>query len=498
MTITYDITDLKLHAVSLGLSYSITGGAAWTQVAERPDLMNIPPSRYHGSFVWKGRESIVGYQGEVLVRVIPDNGFAGEPSIAKVKVDYNEPPSIRSVGNNLAVPYSGDVTISFDAYDAEGDSIALGAWLSIDGGTTYRPATLSPTKVKPSAAASAVWSTFADLGYAYDMNVHLRLRPADADSGAAFIAGPFKVTNLVGDFNHDLTIDGLDLSGFSRAWKNRDLTRETGPASGEPPYLTVHPDGRIDFEDLSVFVMMWNWYSTGAASKPVAALKAVSGTPGVPSASSPVRFVPGGDGTVAAVADGPVDFLRIVVTSDGAPLASPAFTDTEYWTVGNRGIVLSRGLADGGFEAAAALLDGSPKRDGTSEPLGVVKLGDVRWDVTIRYACRLSSGEGIIESETVLAASDIFTRPAEFALMQNAPNPFNPSTVIRFALPEAAHVKLVVYTVTGQKAAVLRDGFMPAGYHEIRWDAAGFPSGTYFYTCRAGKNEKTRRMLLLK
>jgi len=128
----------------------------------------------------------------------------------------------------------------------------------------------------------------------------------------------------------------------------------------------------------------------------------------------------------------------------------------------------------------------------------VVKLGDVRGDVTIRYACRLSSGEGIIESETVLAASDIFTRPAEFALMQNAPNPFNPSTVIRFALPEAAHVKLVVYTVTGQKAAVLRDGFMPAGYHEIRWDAAGFPSGTYFYTCRAGKNEKTRRMLLLK
>ena len=88
--------------------------------------------------------------------------------------------------------------------------------------------------------------------------------------------------------------------------------------------------------------------------------------------------------------------------------------------------------------------------------------------------------------------------PPRFLVMQNAPNPFNPSTVIRFALPEAAHVKLVVYTVTGQKAAVLRDGFMPAGYHEIRWDAAGFPSGTYFYTCRAGKNEKTRRMLLLK
>ncbi len=497
VSIAYDITDLKQHAVSLGLAYSTNGGTTWALVAATPDIMNIPSSRYRGSFVWKGKESIAGFKGEVLLRVTPDNGFAGQSAIVKIKVDYNEPPSIRSVKNNLSSIYSGDMAISFDAYDAEGDSIHIAAWFSIDGGTTYKPATLRNTTVSPSTAASILWSTFTDLGYVNDMKVHLRLHPADADSGAIFIAGPFTVTNLVGDFDNDLAIDGLDLPGFSRAWKNRDLSREMGPASGEPPYMTVHPDGRMDFEDLSVFVMMWNWYSGYAAAKPALAAKPASGAAPV-AGNTPVRFVPGGDGTVAAVADGPVDYLRIVVTAEGTPLDAPSFTSTGYWTEGNRGIVLSRGLAGGGFEAAAALLDGSPKQDGRSEPLGVLKLGDVTGNVTIRSACRLSPDGEIIESETVLAAAEVFARPAEFMLMQNAPNPFNPSTVIRFALPEAAHVRLLVYTITGQKAAVLKDDFMPAGYHEIRWDAAGFPSGTYFYSCRAGSFEKTQRMLLLK
>jgi len=197
------------------------------------------------------------------------------------------------------------------------------------------------------------------------------------------------------------------------------------------------------------------------------------------------------------IADGPVDYIRLMVSADGPGIENPAFTDTQYWTTRHPGVVLTRKQPDGGFEAAAALLEGEPVMK-SGALLGVLKLGEVKGTVTLRCSCRLSPDDGIIEGGTVLSAGEVFARPVEFMLMQNMPNPFNPSTVIRFALPEAAHVRLTVYTVTGQKAVNLRDGFMSAGYHEIRWDAAGFPSGTYFCTCRAGSKEKTIRMMIIK
>ncbi|HEX5131233.1 MAG TPA: multicopper oxidase domain-containing protein, partial [Candidatus Krumholzibacteria bacterium] len=76
--------------------------------------------------------------------------------------------------------------------------------------------------------------------------------------------------------------------------------------------------------------------------------------------------------------------------------------------------------------------------------------------------------------------------PTAFALGQNAPNPFNPTTRIRFALPAQSRVLLVVYNVAGQKVATLIDDTAPAGYHTVELDATGLASGVYFYRLDAG------------
>jgi hypothetical protein len=91
----------------------------------------------------------------------------------------------------------------------------------------------------------------------------------------------------------------------------------------------------------------------------------------------------------------------------------------------------------------------------------------------------------------------------EFALDQNVPNPFNPNTVIKFGIPERAHVNLSVYDARGRLIVVLVDGAFLAGPREIRWDgrnASGAPvsSGVYFCTLRAGKRTLTRKMILLR
>ena len=93
--------------------------------------------------------------------------------------------------------------------------------------------------------------------------------------------------------------------------------------------------------------------------------------------------------------------------------------------------------------------------------------------------------------------------PAIMLLRGNYPNPFNPKTTIRFSLPSAGEVNLVVFDVKGRQVATLIDGSMDAGDHHVVWDGqndAGQsqPSGLYFYTLDTGDEKATRKMLMLK
>ena len=88
--------------------------------------------------------------------------------------------------------------------------------------------------------------------------------------------------------------------------------------------------------------------------------------------------------------------------------------------------------------------------------------------------------------------------PAAFALEQNYPNPFNPQTTIRYDLPEQTQVSLTVYDVSGAAVARLTEGEQAAGSYTRVWNAAGNPSGIYFYELKTAGFRQIRRMLLLK
>jgi glucuronoarabinoxylan endo-1,4-beta-xylanase len=88
--------------------------------------------------------------------------------------------------------------------------------------------------------------------------------------------------------------------------------------------------------------------------------------------------------------------------------------------------------------------------------------------------------------------------PTEFALYENYPNPFNPMTTIRYSLPQNEHVNLNVYDLLGQEVATLVSKDMPAGTHDVSWNAQSASSGVYFCRMAAGKFSKVTRMLVLK
>jgi len=114
------------------------------------------------------------------------------------------------------------------------------------------------------------------------------------------------------------------------------------------------------------------------------------------------------------------------------------------------------------------------------------------------HSARLIIGNGTYTRHEVASLL-----PENYELNQNFPNPFNPQTTIRYAIPKSGRVQLEVYNVLGQKVRSLVDAQMPAGYHEAVWNGTDHhsvpvASGVYFYRITTGTFNAYKKMLLVK
>ena len=90
------------------------------------------------------------------------------------------------------------------------------------------------------------------------------------------------------------------------------------------------------------------------------------------------------------------------------------------------------------------------------------------------------------------------TLPSAYALEQNFPNPFNPSTTINFSIPVEGFVTLDIYNAIGQKVASIVNETKSAGTYRVDFDAATLTSGIYFYKISVGNFTETKKMILMK
>jgi hypothetical protein len=88
--------------------------------------------------------------------------------------------------------------------------------------------------------------------------------------------------------------------------------------------------------------------------------------------------------------------------------------------------------------------------------------------------------------------------PKEFALDQNYPNPFNPATYVSFAVGRSSYVTLKIYNILGEEVATLVNRELTAGTYRAFWNAAGLPSGVYYYRLQAGNNSDMKKMTLVR
>ena len=87
----------------------------------------------------------------------------------------------------------------------------------------------------------------------------------------------------------------------------------------------------------------------------------------------------------------------------------------------------------------------------------------------------------------------------EYELLQNFPNPFNPTTSIKYKIPFESSVKLKIFNVLGEEVKTLVDEFLTPGVYEVRFDAESLPSGYYIYSLYANnKMIENKKMILIK
>jgi hypothetical protein len=118
------------------------------------------------------------------------------------------------------------------------------------------------------------------------------------------------------------------------------------------------------------------------------------------------------------------------------------------------------------------------------------------------YLIAGTDGSGIwrhpLSGLTTSAALQLADLPNYFALKQNYPNPFNPTTNISFTLPSRSLVSLKVFDILGREVAILASEELPSGTHTHQWNAAGLPSGFYFYRIQSGGFVETKKLVLLR
>ena len=223
-------------------------------------------------------------------------------------------------------------------------------------------------------------------------------------------------------------------------------------------------------------------------------------------------FVPGGGGLVEAQ----MHIYRNDAAGQNVAPTSPAGLNAAVQSGGT--VLLSWDPATDDHTPSAALTyDLDLFRDGTPvslprrlpEPGNVSAvtewllsgLPDGSYEWTLRAVDAAYNGSDISSGQFnigVTGVNPVENLPREFAFDENYPNPFNPSTTLRFALPERTTVELAVYNLNGQLVDRLMKESLPAGVHEVRWDAGGVASGTYFVRMSTAGFTKTRKVMLVK
>jgi trimeric autotransporter adhesin len=231
----------------------------------------------------------------------------------------------------------------------------------------------------------------------------------------------------------------------------------------------------------------------------------------VNSACNDHTTVPFWDGEIASAANGsgyfvidvPTGFQRVELlteSSQNITLLAPGDEFCEVLPgVSATGELRPPGITAHGTGSTEWMYDGDVLTTRACIRIANERAGESSFMIRVYDQC----GRYLQVDPLISLASDIAEIPQSYALDANYPNPFNPTTTIRYHLPESASVSLTIYDMTGRRVRQLVSGTLDAGIHTASWDGSNesgalVASGVYFYRIEAGSFVQTRSMTLVK
>jgi len=201
-------------------------------------------------------------------------------------------------------------------------------------------------------------------------------------------------------------------------------------------------------------------------------------------------------GTVATLADlteiVPVELLAFTASVNNSAVQLLWSTASE---LNNKGFEIERSINDDDNFVTVGFVDGK----GSSTEINYYSYSDqpdLNGAHQLYYRLKQVDFDGTFSYSNIVNVT--YDMPGTFALNQNFPNPFNPSTRITYFVPKESLVSIKVYDFLGREVKTLINNFQTTGSHEIVFDASNLPSGTYFYTLVTDNYSSTKKMLLLK
>ena len=381
----------------------------------------------------------------------------------------------RTLGGTPTAATDSTLTITYTVTDANSATATLAFTITVNPAPVSEAVaaglTAMPAAIREDAAATAISLTFT-----------LEDTAAVDESVRFAIVAPSDGTEAIRDVDYTAVLEAL-------------ITIPAGATEGTAT-LTITPINDDAEEGLKALGVQATLVSTGEAlstdielrddETPSTAIE-LSADPSTLTEGDPLTSI-----TVTATLDGKALAEDATIRLAIDEMSSTALRDLDYSALFTPMIEIAAGSITGMVKFHVI-----PVADNLEEE-----------DEVIRLVGTIDGLEGdeveITLTDPAAAKAVVEAKPESFALANNYPNPFNPSTTIKYALPQAADVELTVYNVFGQVVRTLVAEYQSAGRYAVEWDATNdsghsLSSGMYFYRLQAGGEFlEVKKMLLLK
>ena len=531
INIYYTLSDDEGDNISLVCKYSENSGLNWDKASVSGGVSNISPANYQGSLIWNSDDDLPGIdKNTIRFQITPSDGNLGFPmETADFHLDNNSLPSVQI--SSISSSQSGIILLPVVIQDTEKDTIQISGKSQIGTGAWKNITFSGKTQFSSSDYINVLeWNSVKDIGFGELKTVRVQLIPIDNDSGTVSVSNIFDVYNYAGDYTADLKINFSDLIIFAKAWSEQDLTKEIGPAEGKPPLLIPKPDNLFDFEDLMVLVQQWNWSYDHADSLTKGNLLSKATKQNNVNSEVLLKTLVDEKKTRYVwekkinlsdriIHVSPLNKHLVNVSQPNYDLWSHEFGDELTFTMDSTAMVLGVELEldfdpqvftvsaidnfllreqtgitfkNTNSEAGKLILntvvlekkENLIKNEQSLFQIKINPLQEKQTPISYRWKIYDTAGRIISQGSKELQLNIHYTIPKKYALYQNFPNPFNPSTTIRYQLPEESKVQLEIFNILGERIITLVNQSQKAGYYSQNWDISqslsGIASGLYF------------------